>query len=406
MKEHISLIPPLTILLLVILASFADAQRNNPPPHSPMLIKPKMHIPVKVTKPSPLESSKVQDKLLSLFKSSNKKSRLLGYKAVRDKFKSGELKTSDRRLYRIIIGRAVDYHLGELKSHIEDIAEPSALRTEGPTKYKQFNKLYGEWFVAALNAREMSQTDWRGRGEDGTFVKMENEVKECFELFTQAASSWEKIKDSYDITTLYDTCEAINECRAEVSWCDGETNFEKTPIERLIGAVEGGQKLKQTLERIDSFDRQFKDYANAESYNQQQAWAKSSQREMVSLINKDRMRMGLECFKLDQLLCKVSIEHSQDMVLRQFFSHTGSNGKNFETRVRDVDWNGGVWDELLYSGSQAAKDVYQFWWKSEDNRPKLFEKRLNRIGVGIIDKTWTVVVGSTYEFRSKYFIVE
>ena len=118
------------------------------------------------------------------------------------------------------------------------------------------------------------------------------------------------------------------------------------------------------------------------------------------------MRMGLECFKLDQLLCKVSIEHSQDMVLRQFFSHTGSNGKNFETRVRDVDWNGGVWDELLYSGSQAAKDVYQFWWKSEDNRPKLFEKRLNRVGVGIIDKTWTVVVGSTYEFRSKYFIVE
>ena len=31
---------------------------------------------------------------------------------------------------------------------------------------------------------------------------------------------------------------------------------------------------------------------------------------------------------------------------------------------------------------------------------------MNRVGVGVIDKTWTLVVGSTYEFRSKYFIVE
>ena len=407
MKEHISLIPPLTILILVILASFAEAQRNNPPPHSPMLIKPKMHIPVKVTKPSPLESPKVQDKLLSLFKSSNKKSRQVGYKAVRDKFKKGELKPADRRLYRILIGRASDYHLGELKDHVKDISNPSALRTEdSPTKFKQFNRLYGAWFIAALNAKEMVQTDWRKVQQSGSFEGMEREVAECIALFEQAATSWEKIKDSYDITALYDTCEAINECREEISWCDGEKEFERTPIYRMVSAVPGGVQLKQTIDRIDSFDKQFKNYAAAESFNSQQVWASPQQREMVSLLNKNRLMMGLECFELDEVLCKICIEHSQDMVKRQFFSHTGSDGKGYEQRARDVDWNGGTWGEVIYTGSTSTRAVYDSWWKSEDNRPKLYEKRLNRIGVGIVNKTWTVVVGSTYEFRSKYFIVE
>ena len=53
-----------------------------------------------------------------------------------------------------------------------------------------------------------------------------------------------------------------------------------------------------------------------------------------------------------------------------------------------------------------TKAVYDAWWKSEDNRPKLFEKRLNRVGVGIVNGTWTVVVGSTYDYRSKFFIVD
>ena len=395
------------LLTTLVLTPFVEAQRNNPPPHSRMLIKPKMHIPVKTTAPSPLESPRVQDKLLSLFKSSNKNSRLLGYKAVRDKFKKGELKPNDRRLYRVLIGRASDYHLGELKDHVEDITSPSALKAEdSPTKFKQFNRLYGEWFIAALNAKEMVQTDWRKVQQSGSFEGMEKEVTQCIALFEQAAKSWEKIKDSYDIKALYDTCEAINECREEISWCDGEKEFEKTPIYRMVTAAPGGVQLKQTIDRIDSFDKQFKNYANAESFNAKQAWATEQQREMVSILNKNRMMMGLECLELDKLLCKICTEHSQDMVEREFFSHTGSDGKDYEQRARDVDWNGGTWAETIYIGSADAKAVYDAWWKSEDNRPKLFEKRLNRIGVGIVNKTWTVVVGSTYEYRSKYFIVD
>ena len=130
MKKHIPLLPPLIIALL-LLVYIANAQPPGPPPHSRMLIKPVLiQAPAK---PSPLEKSNVQSKLLSLFKSSTKKSRLVGYKAVRDKFKAGVLKADDRRLYRVLIGRAADYHLGELTSHVEELVKISALTRDGTT---------------------------------------------------------------------------------------------------------------------------------------------------------------------------------------------------------------------------------------------------------------------------------
>ena len=404
MKKHIPLLPPLIIALL-LLVYIANAQPPGPPPHSRMLIKPVLiQAPAK---PSPLEKSNVQSKLLSLFKSSTKKSRLVGYKAVRDKFKAGELKADDRRLYRVLIGRAADYHLGELTSHVEELVKISALTRDGTTGiFKVFNKNYGDWYISALNSREMSQTDWRNVQQSGSFKGMENEVKECFALFDKLAKSWEKITDDSDYLALLDTCEAINECREEISWCDGEEKFEKTSINRIITAVPTGIKLNQSLERIDSFDKQLEEYANAFAFNAKQTWAPEEAREMVKILNERRLKMGLECLLLDKLLCKVSTEHSQDMVLREFFSHIGSNGKNFETRVRDIEWYGGPYGEVIYSGSAIPRDVHSAWWRSEDNRPKLYTKHLNRIGIGIINKTWTAVVGSTYERRSNRVIVD
>ena len=355
-----------TITILLLSAAVAHAQRLGPPPHSRMLVKPALiQVPAK---PSPLEGPTVQDKLLNLFKSSTKERRQVGYKAVRDKFKAGELKADDRRLYRVLVGKAADYHLGELESCVDDLVKVSSLaRDDTSGIFKTFNKNYGDWFIAALNSREMSQTDWRKVQQFGSFKGMESEVKECFDLFEQLANSWEKIMDSSDYLALLDTCEAINECREEISWCDGEEKFEKTPINRIITSVPTGIKLKQSLERIDSFDKQLEEYTKAYAFNTEQTWASDEVKSMVRILNERRLKMGLECLQLDKLLSKVSTEHSQDMVLREFFSHTGSDGKNYETRVRNVEWYGGPYGEVIYSGSAIPRDVHSAWWRSEDN---------------------------------------
>ena len=397
-----------TITILLLSAAVTNAQRNDPPPHSRMLIKPQISL-ISSSPKSPLESTKVQDKLFNLFKSSNAKSRQLGYKAVRDKFKAGELKQDDRRLYRVLISKAADYHLGELKSHVEELTagSPSA-QDEGTGILKTFNKNYSAWYISALNCKEMVQTDWRRVQQFGSFEGMQKEFKECCDVFfPKMATSWEKIRDSSDYLVLYETCEAINECRAEASWCDGEDDYEKTPITRMVTAVPAGVSLKKSLERIESFDKQIKDYAAAHSYNEKQQWASAEVRQTVQIINDKRFKVGLVCYKLDEILSRVCTEHSHDMVKREFFSHKGSNGKGYEERVRDADWYGGTFGEVLHAGSIIPRDVHNIWWKSEDNRPKLYTPHLDRIGIGIINKTWTVIVGSTYSGPTKqHFIVE
>lgn len=410
MKKHIPLITSLTILVLVLLLStYADAQQNGPPPHSRMLIRPSTKLITSQSVPrSPLAKPKVQDKLLGLFKSSNSNSRKVGYKAVRDKFESGELKQDDRRLYRVLIGRAADYHLGELKSHVEDITKGSSLaKVDGAGMFKTFNKAYGDWYISALNCRETVQTDWRKVQQFGSFEGMEKEFKECLEVyFIKLAKSWETIKDSSDYSILLETCEAINECRAEVAWCDSEEDYEPTPITRMVTAVPAGVSLKTSLERIESFDKQVKNYSLTYAFNEKQQWASDEVRKMVQIINDKRFKIGLVCYQLDELLSRVCTEHSQDMVKREFFSHTGSDGKDYEARVNAVEWFGGPFGEVIYAGSTTARDVHASWWKSEANRPKLYEPHLNRIGVGLINKTWTAIVGSSYNRKEEFYIVD
>ena len=404
MKIYTLLIPVLSALL----SPLADAQRNQTPPHSRMLIKPPMLITSQPIPKSPLAKPKVQDKLLSLFKSSNSNSRKVGYKAVRDKFKAGELKQDDRRLYRVLIGKAVDYHLGELKSHVEDMTEGSPLKkVDGAGMFRAFNKAYGDWYISSLNCRETVQTDWRKVQQFGSFEGMEKEFKECLEVyFIKLAKSWETIKDSSDYSILLETCEAINECRAEVAWCDSEEDYEATPITRMVTAVPAGVSLKTSLERIESFDKQVKNYSLTYAFNEKQQWASDEVRKMVQIINDKRFKIGLVCYQLDEVLSRVCTEHSQDMVKREFFSHTGSDGKDYEARVSKAEWFGGPFGEVIYAGSTTPRDVHTSWWKSEANRPKLYEPHLNRIGIGLINKTWTVIVGSSFERESEFYIVE
>ena len=71
MKIYI-LIPIISALLTLLV----DAQRNEAPPHSRMLIKPLNKLITSQPVPkSPLAKPKVQDKLLGLFKSTNSNSR-------------------------------------------------------------------------------------------------------------------------------------------------------------------------------------------------------------------------------------------------------------------------------------------------------------------------------------------
>ncbi len=356
---------------------------------------------------SPLDKPEVRSKLMRMLTSSSEKTRLAGFKAVHHQFESGKLKVNDRRSYRVIVDKASSQHLENLKSHLSDIVNPSALsRNSGSRIFKTFNRHYTQWYIAALNSREMVQNDWRRVQQRGSFEGMQKETSECFKYFISLYSSWKNLKESRDYVILYEHYNAVNQCREQVSWCDGGKKFEPIPLNRMISVFAISDYFKKTLDRVDSFDKQLENHKSTKSFNYNQEWASQDIKKMIDIINNNRLRMGLECFMLDKLLSNVSYKHSQDMVKREFFSHIGSDGKNHEQRAGDVNWYGGTFGEVLFSGSKDSKTVHDSWWNSEDNRPKIYQEHLNRIGIGIFDKTWTGVVGSTYESRSNHYIKE
>lgn len=385
--------PVITILLLTTL--FANAQRNVTPPHSRMIVKS----PIKKQQVS-LADEKVQSNLLSMLKSQTKSRRAGAYLAVRSKFKEGSLKNEDRRDYRAILKTALDYHLQSLLYAVVDLK--AAVNT-----FNSFNKSYGQWYISALNTREMCQTDWRRVQFSGkSFKSMNFELGEASKKFADITADHTSIKASRDFKILIDTSDAINECREEIAWCDGETDFIKTTLNRMVTSIPDGARFKETLDRFDSVTKQLDEYNVVAKHNNSQEWASKEIKRFASILNARRLSIGLRPLKLDKVLSETCKAHSKDMVDRGFFDHTGSDGSDFEKRAEAVEWYGGVYGEAIYSGSDSAATVHREWWKSEDNRPKLYTESLNRIGIGVIDSTWTVVVGSTYNQEPEHYIVE
>ena len=395
------------IILFFLIAGTVLGQEKDPIQNLNENIESKKAASIKTDERSPLDNPSVKSKLMRMLTSSSEKTRLNGIKAVHDQFESGKLKIKDRRSYRVIVDNAASHHLENLKSHLSEIVKPSALsRNSGSRVFNTFNRYYRQWYISALNSREMVQNDWRRVQQRGSFEGMVKETGECFKNFVPLYTNWKILTESNDYVTLNEHYDAVNQCREQVSWCDGKKKFEPLSLNRMISVFATGDFFKKTMDRVESFDKQLKNHKSTKSFNDKQEWASQEIKKMMDIINNNRLRMGLECFKLDQLLSQVSYKHSQDMVEREFFSSTGSDGKGYELRASDANWNGGTFGEVLFSGSKDPKTIHDSWWKSEDNRPKLYQENLNRIGIGLFEETWTGVVGSTFESRSSHFIVE
>ena len=53
----------------------------------------------------------------------------------------------------------------------------------------------------------------------------------------------------------------------------------------------------------------------------------AAREQLLTQVNAERVRAGLNLLELDDLACKVASEHARDMVTREFLSHWGSDGR-------------------------------------------------------------------------------
>jgi uncharacterized protein YkwD len=108
--------------------------------------------------------------------------------------------------------------------------------------------------------------------------------------------------------------------------------------------------------------------------------------EVVALTNTYRTANGCGALRIDTRLVAAARAHSTDMVTKNFFSHTGSNGSTFVQREAAAGYTTGASAENIAWGYRSAKQVVDGWINSAGHRANILNCASVAVGVGLAYK--------------------
>jgi uncharacterized protein YkwD len=129
-----------------------------------------------------------------------------------------------------------------------------------------------------------------------------------------------------------------------------------------------------------------------------------SERTMIRLVNDIRSRHSLGPVYASRALNRAAESHSRDMLRRDFFDHSSSDGTPFDRRVRRYANARMVGETLAALGQRrgGASTVVRMWMESPPHRAVLLGSGFRRIGIarrwGTLGSTGQAVV--TADFAS------
>ncbi len=114
----------------------------------------------------------------------------------------------------------------------------------------------------------------------------------------------------------------------------------------------------------------------------------------LCLVNIQRAQAGLGALIANSVLQGAALQHSQDMVKNNFFSHDSSSGEDFEDRILrfnyappNTQWVAGeniAWGTLSLSTPDA---IVVSWMNSPEHRANILNNQYRELGVGIVPST-------------------
>jgi uncharacterized YkwD family protein len=116
--------------------------------------------------------------------------------------------------------------------------------------------------------------------------------------------------------------------------------------------------------------------------------------QVIDLTNNERKKNGLPALKPHAELSNVARIKSEDMVNKNYFSHTSPTyGSPFEMMENfGIDYSTAA--ENIAAGQETPQEVVQAWMDSPGHRKNILNKSVTHIGVGIAEdggmgKYWT-----------------
>lgn len=104
--------------------------------------------------------------------------------------------------------------------------------------------------------------------------------------------------------------------------------------------------------------------------------------QVVKLTNKERAKAGCKALRSNSLLKSAAQKHSADMAKKNYFSHTGKDGRSPFDRMTDAGYSFTAAAENIAAGQRTPAGVVQGWMNSSGHRKNILNCAYTEIGVG------------------------
>jgi hypothetical protein len=86
-------------------------------------------------------------------------------------------------------------------------------------------------------------------------------------------------------------------------------------------------------------------------------------------------------------LNRVAQKHTENMILLNYFDHTGKDGSTPSTRVKAEGLSVSSVGENIAAGQTTAESVFDSWWNSSGHRTNMENCNYTHVGIGYASKT-------------------
>ncbi|MDD4607410.1 MAG: CAP domain-containing protein [Patescibacteria group bacterium] len=104
---------------------------------------------------------------------------------------------------------------------------------------------------------------------------------------------------------------------------------------------------------------------------------------IIELTNVIRQNVGVTPLTMSEILNNAAWQKAQDMLVKQYFSHTGPDDLTLIDWLNKVNYSYKVAGENLAIGFASAEEVVNAWTKSQTHYANMIDPEFTQIGVGM-----------------------
>lgn len=112
-------------------------------------------------------------------------------------------------------------------------------------------------------------------------------------------------------------------------------------------------------------------------------------KQILDITNMIRYRHGLPLLKWHADAAKVAYQHSKDMAINNYFSHSSPTNGELKDRLLNNDVQFILAGENIASNYVDAPSVVEGWLNSEGHRVNLLNEEFTHLGIGVYEKFYT-----------------